>query len=214
MPAQGGWSASAAGETQRLVSNETNSGYDAIFVGAGVIGLACAWRAAQRGASVCVLERDRPAAGATGVAAGMLAPVGEASWGEETLLALNRESLRCWPAFAEELEAEAETEVEFAARGALHVALDRDDAEELRRRYELHRSLGLESEWMTGRECRALEPGLATAVRGGAHVPGEASVDPRGVVGALLAALAQKGVAVHGGAEVVKAERRDSVWRV
>src|SRR5215207_6956843 len=194
------------------MSERTNTSYDVIFVGGGVIGLACAWRAAQRGASVCVLERDRPAAGATGVAAGMLAPVGEASWGEETLLALNRESLRCWPAFAEELEAEAETEVEFAARGALHVALDRDEAEELRRRYELHRSLGLESEWMTGRECRALEPGLATAVRGGAHVPGEASVDPRRLVAALLRALDRRGVPVHSGAGVVSAARKGGSW--
>src|SRR5215207_4889907 len=137
-----------------MTAKNENS-YDALIVGAGVIGLACAWRAARAGVRVCVLERDHPAAGATGVAAGMLAPVGEASWGEETLLSLNLDSLRRWPEFAEELEAEAETEVEFAARGALHVALDRDEAEELRRRYELHRSLGLESEWMTGRECRA-----------------------------------------------------------
>jgi glycine oxidase len=194
------------------MTDRTDTSYDAIFVGGGVIGLACAWRAAQRGADVCVLERDRPAAGATGVAAGMLAPVGEASWGEETLLALNRESLWRWPAFAEELEAEAETEVEFVARGALHVALDRDEAEELRRRYELHRSLGLESEWITGRECRALEPGLATAVRGGAHVPGEASVDPRRLAAALLGALDRRGVPVHSGLEAVSAARDGGSW--
>ena len=44
--------------------------------------------------------------------------------------------------------------------GALHVALDRDEAEELRRRHELQRSLGLEAEWLPPRECRELEPGL------------------------------------------------------
>ena len=61
---------------------------DAIVVGGGVIGLACAWRAAQRGLPVAVLERERPGAGASGVAAGMLAPVGEATWGEDRLLEL------------------------------------------------------------------------------------------------------------------------------
>jgi len=196
------------------MSERTNTSYDVIFVGGGVIGLACAWRAAQCGAEVCVLERDRPAAGATGVAAGMLAPVGEASWGEENLLALNLESLRRWPAFAEELEAEAETEVGFAATGALHVAVDRDEAEELRRRYQFHRKLGLESEWLPGRACRALEPGLATAVRGGAHVPGEASVDPRRLAAALLGALDRQGVAVQSGSEVVAANREAASWRV
>jgi glycine oxidase len=196
------------------MTSNRNSGYDAIIVGAGVIGLASAWRAAQRGARVCVLERDRPAAGATGVAAGMLAPVGEASWGEERLLALNFESLRRWPGFAEELEAEAGLDTGFTRAGALHVALDRDEAEELRRRYELHRSLGLDSEWLRGSQCRKLEPGLATAVRGGAHVPGEASVDPRTVVAALLGALESRDVSVHSGAEVMAAERETGVWRI
>jgi glycine oxidase len=196
------------------MTNDDNSGYDAIYVGGGVIGLACAWRAVEAGADVCVLERDRPAAGASGVAAGMLAPVGEASWGEEKLLELNFESLRRWPEFAGQLEREAEFDVGFAQCGALHVALDRDEAEELRRRYEFHRSLGLESEWLAGRGCRRLEPGLATAVRGGAHVPGEASVDPRKVVAALMAALDRRGVNVLTRAEVVGAERRGGAWRV
>src|SRR5678816_2591364 len=100
------------------MGREADNRYDAIFVGGGVIGLACAWRASQRGARVCVLERDRPAAGATGVAAGMLAPVGEASWGEERLLDLNFESLRRWPEFAGQLEREAEFDVGFARCGA------------------------------------------------------------------------------------------------
>src|SRR4051812_38075189 len=211
MPAQGGWSASAA---SNAVKDETNNEYDAIFVGGGVIGLASAWRAAARGARVCVLEAERPAAGATGVAAGMPAPAGEASWGEEALLTLNLESLRRWPGFAEELEQASGVEVGFARHGALHVALDRDEAESLRRRYDLHRQLGLDSEWLTGTACRKLEPGLATGVRGGAHVPGEASVDPRRVAAALLAALEREEVPVHAGAEIVTAARQDGEWRL
>ena len=121
------------------MTEETHSGYDAIFVGGGVIGLASAWRAAHSGARVCVLEAERPAAGATGVAAGMLAPAGEASWGEEDLLSLNLESLRRWPGFADQLQSASGIEIGFAQRGALHVALDRDEAESLRRRHELQR---------------------------------------------------------------------------
>jgi len=196
------------------MSRHSDNQLDAIFVGGGVIGLASAWRAAARGAHVCVLEAERPAAGATGVAAGMLAPAGEASWGEEALLALNLESLDRWPRFAEELERVSEVEVGFAQGGALHVALDRDEAESLRRRHDLHARLGIESEWLTGGPCRKLEPGLATAVRAGAHVRGEASVDPRRVVAALLAALDREGIAVHTGARVNSAERSDGRWRL
>jgi glycine oxidase len=193
------------------MSTEADNRFDAIFVGGGVIGLACAWRAASAGAEVCVLERDHPAAGATGVAAGMLAPVGEASWGEEKLLALNLASLERWPGFAAELQREAGTEIGFAECGALHVALDGDEAEDLRRRYELQRKLGLEAKWLAGSDCRRLEQGLATAVRGGAQVPGEASVDPRRLVSALLNALEARSVPVHSGAEVVAA-RHDGSW--
>src|SRR3954469_5354469 len=192
----------------------TNSGYDAIFAGAGVVGLASAWTAARRGARACVLERERPAAGATGVAAGMLAPAGEASWGEDALVSLNLESLLRWPTFVEDLEGASEVEVGFAQHGALHVALDRDEAESLRRSYDLQRQLGLDSEWLTGTACRKLEPGLATGVRSGAHVPGEASVDPRRVVAALLAALEREEVPVHAGAEIVTAARQDGEWRL
>jgi glycine oxidase len=193
---------------------KNESSYDVLIVGAGVIGLSCAWRAARAGARVCVLERDHPAAGATGVAAGMLAPVGEASWGEENLLSLNLESLGRWPAFARELEADANAEVGFAESGALHVALDRDEAEALRRRHELHRRFGLDSEWLRGSQSRGLEPGLAPAVRAGVHARHESAVDPRRLAAALLAALERRQVPVESGAEVVAAERQSGTWFV
>ena len=64
--------------------------YDAVVIGAGLIGLSCAWRARERGLSVLVVDRAGEAgAGASGVAAGMLAPVTEADFGEEALLRAN-----------------------------------------------------------------------------------------------------------------------------
>ena len=167
--------------------------YDALVVGAGVIGLSCAWRAAERGLRVCVLERERPGTGASSVAAGMLAPVGEVSWGEERLMRANLESAAAWPAFAARLCEASGREVGYRVCGALHVALDRDEAEELRRRHELQLSLGLESEWLRPSECRRLEPGLATSVAGGIHAPAEAEADPRVVVSALAEALRKAG---------------------
>ncbi len=184
------------------------SGFDAVFVGGGVIGLASAWRAAQRGAEVVVVERsERPHAGATGVAAGMLAPVGELSFGEPELLRLALESAERWPRFAAELEAASAEPSTYERCGALHVALDRDEAAQLRRRHQLQRSLGLEAEWLAPRACRKLEPGLSPSFNGGVHAPGEAAVDPRALTLALLAALERSGVEVRRGREVV-----DGVW--
>ena len=175
---------------------------DAVIVGAGVIGLSCAWRLARRGLAVRVLERDLPGAGASGVAAGMLAPVGEASWGEEDLLALGLRSHALWPSFAAELAEASGREIGFLGTGALHVALDRDEAEVLRRRFELMRSLGLEAEWLRATRCRALEPGLATAISAGISAPHEAALDPRRLVEALRVAAERAGADVRVGSEV------------
>ena len=167
-----------------------------------MIGLGCAWRAARRGARVAVLERSVPPAGATRVAAGMLAPVGELSFGEPELLQMTLASARLYPQFVTELEAVSGEITGYARQGALHIALDRDEAAQLRRLHELQRSLELEAEWLPPRRCRQLEPGLTPSFNGGVHAPGEASIDPRALARALMAALAAEGVEVRTGCEV------------
>jgi len=175
---------------------------DAVVVGAGVIGLACAWRAAQSGLNVRVIERSEPGSGASGVAAGMLAPVGEATWGEEALLEAALASHAMWPDFAAELAEAQDAESSLVRNGALHVALDADEAGELRRRFDLMRSLGLEAEWLTGRECRDLEPGLGPSAYAGAHAPHEMGVDPVAIVAALRGACESEGVEIVTGSAV------------
>jgi glycine oxidase len=178
---------------------------DAIVVGGGAIGLACAWRAARRGLRVRVLERDRPGAGASAVAAGMLAPVGEADWGEAELMRMTIASARAWPAFASELAADSGQEVGYEPCGALHVALDRDQADELRRRFELMATMDLGVEWLRPRECRELERGLAPTSAAGVHAPQEAAIDPRVLVAALAAAVERRGGEVVVDADVADA---------
>ncbi len=183
--------------------NEKQS-FDAVFVGGGVIGLSCAWRAAQRGARVAVLERAQPPAGATNVAAGMLAPVGELTFGEPELLELTLASAALYPEFVAELEAASGEATGYAECGALHVALDRDEAAQLRRRHDLQCSLELEAEWLSPRACRELEPGLTPSFNGGVHAAGEAAIDPRALARALAAALRAAGGELWTGCEVVE----------
>ncbi|HVD38162.1 MAG TPA: glycine oxidase ThiO [Solirubrobacterales bacterium] len=178
-------------------------GFDAVVVGGGVIGLACAWRLAQRGAEVAVLERGEPGSGATRVAAGMLAPVGELTFGEPELLELTLEAAKLYPQFVAELEATTGESTGYERLGALHVALDRDEAAQLRRVHDLQRTLELEAEWLPPRRCRDLEPGLTPSFHGGVFAAGEAAVDPRALTRALLAAARAAGVEVLTGREVV-----------
>jgi glycine oxidase len=175
------------------------AGVELLVVGGGLAGLVCAWRAAEAGAEVLVCDApDRPAAAS--VAAGMIAPVGEASWGEDATLAAAGEAARRWPTFARELEAAAGLPVPYRRCGAIHVALDRDEAAELRRRRELHERHSLAAEELLGSGCRRLEPGLASAVTAGVSAPEEAEVDPRALLSALEAA------ARDAGARIVEAE--------
>ncbi len=188
-----------------MSKTESERSYDAVVVGGGVIGLSCAWRLAQRGARVALVEKMSPPAGATRVAAGMLAPVGELAFGEPQLLEMTLAAAELYPDFVAELEAASGIATGYRRHGALHVALDPDEAEELRRVHELQRSLGLGAEWLPPRRCRELEPGLTPSFNGGVHAPHEAAVDPRALTRALLAALSREGVEVLTGTEAVAA---------
>ena len=192
--------------------------YDAVVIGAGLIGLACAWRMQQHGLSVLVVDRELEAgAGASQVAAGMLAPVTEADFGEERLLRVNVRGRERWPAFAAELEERSGLPTGYRESGALVVAADRDDAEALRRLHEFQRSLGLEVEWLTPSASRRLEPGLSPRIAGAIHAHGDAQADPRATVRAL-ASLADEvalGVGVraveHSGGRVTGVRTSDGM---
>lgn len=168
---------------------------DVVVVGGGAIGLAVAWRSACRGASVTVVD-PAPGSGASHAAAGMLAPAGEANFGEERLLALALESWRRYPDFIEELEAASGRSSGYSQCGAVFVARDGDDWAELRRDAEFRARIGLEMTSLTSRECRRLEPRLAPNTRGGFLALNDHQVDPRLLVEALLVACSRAGVAV------------------
>lgn len=163
------------------------------IVGAGVIGLSCAWRAARAGWAVTVVD-DAPAAGSSWVAGGMLAPITEAWPGEEELLELGVVSLTGWPSFAEELGRDAGRPAGLRTEGTVVVAASAGDRDELD---ELARYLAKsdrEVDRLTGRELRRLEPAIGADVRGGLSVPGDLAVDNRALLAALRAACDRAGV--------------------
>ncbi|WP_433238120.1 glycine oxidase ThiO [Actinomadura nitritigenes] len=164
-----------------------------VIIGAGVIGLATAWRAAQGGAAVTLVD-PAPASGASSVAAGMLAPVSELSYGEEPLLRLGLASRDRYGAFAAELAEATGLDTGYRDDGTLQVAFDADDLKLLDDLRAFQESLGIPVEALTGRECRRAEPMLAPGVRGGLLAPEDGSVDPRRLAPALLAAGERLGV--------------------
>ncbi len=169
---------------------------DVLVIGGGIIGLVTAWRSAQRGFATAVVDPE-PGGGAAQVAAGMLAAVTELHYGEQTLLGLNLESARRYPDFVAELTGATGQDIGYRRCGTLAVALDADDRAHLRELHALQQRSGLESEWLSGRECRRLEPMLAPGVRGGLRVDGDHQVDPRRLAAALVTACERAGVVFH-----------------
>ncbi len=157
---------------------------DVVVAGGGVIGTAIAWRAAAAGLDVVLADPERGDA-ASLVAAGMLAPVSEALFGESALLRLNLLAVARFGPFAAEVEEATGHQVGLRREGTLAVAYDPGDYAALARLTAFRRSVGLEAEELDGRACRKLEPFLTPDVHGGVLFAGDWSVDNRRYAAAL-----------------------------
>lgn len=165
-------------------------------VGGGVIGLSAAWELAESGCTVDLFD-EQLGLGASYAAAGMLAPVSEAAYDEEDLLAAGLESAQVWPHFAGRLARASGVDVGYRPTGSLLVGHDQDDARQLQRHAALLARHGLAAEPLTSRQTRALEPALSPRTTAGLHVPGDHSVDNRSLLRALIQAASRRGVRLH-----------------
>jgi glycine oxidase len=197
------------------MSEETRSA-DVVIVGGGVIGLAVAWRACQKGLSVTVFERGEIGMGTSHVAAGMLAPVAEVEFGEagQAVLELGLRSAEIWPEFAAELERASGEEVGLLKTGTLVLARDEDEARELERQFAFRESLGLRTSRLRPSEARELEPALASTVRLALEAPEDHSVDPRLVLVALRRACEAVGARLREHTPVARALLDDAGTRL
>ncbi|MDT0328817.1 glycine oxidase ThiO [Nocardiopsis lambiniae] len=186
-------------DTIHPTSEPSEDRHGVIVVGGGLVGRVTAWRAAQAGLRVTLIEPDPVtdpvgARAASTVAAGMLTPATEAVFGEEHLMGFGVRSAALYPSFVAELEEASGVPTGHHATGTLLVAFDRDDLAVLDRLHDLQKRLGVTTERLTGRECRRLEPMLAPSVRGGVLAPEDHSVDPRLLLRALAVAGDRAGV--------------------
>ncbi|NEU13860.1 glycine oxidase ThiO [Methylobacterium sp. BTF04] len=169
---------------------------DVVVVGAGLIGLSIAWRLAQAGRSVTVIERETIGAGASLAATGMLAPAAEHEPGSDPLLPLALESLSQWPGFRDDLHAASGLDIDYREEGTLVLAIGRDEVDRLRFRHDLQKRSGITARWLTGPEVRAREPALRPSVTAGLFCEADHQVDPRQVMAALTRACRRAGVAI------------------
>ena len=115
---------------------------DVIIIGGGIIGCACAYELAKRGASVTLLEYGKTGMQATNAAAGMLTPLGENDT-PNAILRSGMQALREYPRDVAELEERVDFRLELIQDGLLKVAFTDDEAHALQRRYTWQRELGV-----------------------------------------------------------------------
>jgi glycine oxidase len=160
--------------------------------GAGVAGLCAAFELARAGCAVEVFERREGAGlGCSHVAGGMIAPWCEASSAENLILDLGLESLQFWTG----------TVPVATRRGALVLAPARDLPELAR---FARRASGFER--IDALKIAALEPDLAGRFEQALYFAGEAHLDPRAAMAALVARLQEFGtVALWFGEDAARA---------
>ncbi|MFB6558710.1 NAD(P)/FAD-dependent oxidoreductase [Streptomyces sp. NPDC056400] len=169
---------------------------DAVIIGAGVVGAACAYYAARAGLSVAVVDRGPVAGGTTGAGEGNLL-VSDKEAGPELDLALL--SARLWT----ELAAVLPPDIEYEPKGGLVVAPDERTVKALRQFAEGQRAAGVEAAPVAADALHDLEPHLAPGLAGGFHYPQDAQVQPALAAARLLAAARAPGAAAAAAAAEV-----------
>ena len=166
-------------------------------VGGGIIGCACAFELARRGAEVTVFETRHPGGGATQASAGILAPYVEGH-ANEALLELGIRGLDAYDQFVTEVRRAADVDFEYRRSGSLELADTEDRAAMLLSNARPLLKSGV-FEWLDGPQVRALEPAVRTTQCGGllCRVHGHVAVAP--FMSALVRAAQRIGVTFRTG---------------
>ncbi len=174
----------------------SKAGYDAIIVGAGIVGAACADELARRGLRVGVIDRDVIGSGATAAGMGHIVVMDDS----EPQFALTRYSQTLWQALQRDLP----EDVEFEQCGTIWVAADGDEMLEVRRKCDYYRARGVPAEILDHAQLKELEPNLREGLSGGLLVPEDAVLYPPCAARFLMERAQKHGATLQLGASVRK----------
>ncbi|MGF6916897.1 NAD(P)/FAD-dependent oxidoreductase [Paraburkholderia sp. 40] len=135
---------------------------DALIIGAGIVGAACAAELAALGMRVDVLDAQRIGGGATAAGMGHIVVMNDSP----AEFALSRYSRELWLELAPQLRARDA----FARCGTLWVAADDDERRAARAMQAAFGSHGVAAQLLDSAELRACEPALAPSMAGGLRI--------------------------------------------
>jgi glycine/D-amino acid oxidase-like deaminating enzyme len=172
------------------------STYDAIVVGAGIVGAACADEFTRRGMRTAILERDLIGGGATAAGMGHIVVMDDS----EAQFALTRYSQQLWQALRPELPAD----VEYEPAGTIWVAADDAEMAEVLRKHEFYGQRGVPTKVLDARVLKTVEPNPRDGLAGGLLVAEDAVLYPPCAARFLLERAQKQGAEVRLAASVVQ----------
>jgi len=169
--------------------------YDAIIVGAGIVGAASAAECSRAGLKVLVLDRGPIGGGSTGSAMGHIVVMDDS----EAQFALTSYSRRLWRRLAAELP----DDVEYDPCGTLWVAADEEEMAGMLRKKNYYEMNGARADVLDEASLAAAEPNLRRGLAGGLCVVDDAVIYPPCAARFLLAKAQEDGAEVRVGVDVI-----------
>lgn len=174
----------------------SNAEYDAVIVGAGIVGAACADECARRGLRIAVVDRDVAGSGATAAGMGHIVVMDDS----DAQFALTRYSQRLW----QDLRPQLPDDVEYEQCGTIWVAADDEEMEEVWRKHDYYGKRGVPTEVLDARTLKNLEPNLRGGMAGGLLVPEDGVLYPPCAARFLLERARERGAKLRLGASVAE----------
>ena len=173
--------------------------YDAVVIGAGIVGAACAYELAREGMRTLVIERDKIGGGATAAGMGHIVIMDDSP----AQFALTQYSQSLWHALSSSLPAS----IEYDLCGTLWVAADEEEMNEVRRKYHLFTSACIPTDILDSQSLAEAEPNLRKPLLGALLVPSDALLDPAPAATYLVERARQLGADAILGKAVVSATK-------
>ncbi|MDR5701564.1 NAD(P)/FAD-dependent oxidoreductase [Agromyces aerolatus] len=176
--------------------------FDAIVIGAGIVGAASARALARKGLRTLVLDRAGAASGTSGQGEGNLL-VSDKGPGPELELAQRAAAL--WPDLVAELADELGPgfpAIEYEPKGGLVIATTEQGAQPLLEFAATQRAAGVDARPLPADRALELEPNVTRDLTAAVFYPGDAQVQPVVATEALLASARKAGAVVRPGVEV------------
>lgn len=167
---------------------------DAVVIGAGVVGAACACYLARGGLRVEVLDSGFAGGGTTAAGMGHVVVMDDS----EGQMALTRYSQRLLAELAPELPAD----VELDRCGTIWVAEDAEQMEAVHAKHAFYGARGVPTEVLDPAALADAEPRLRSGLAGGLLVPGDGVVYPPALARWLMRSAQEAGAVLREGVRV------------